>query len=463
MHEQRGSFNGIDTCNITSFRNFSFRSKLLSDCESRSILNRPDINALLHQLVEEKAISHFICNDKQQHAQKVYSNFDFDAYIYGSTYVPFESVIEFNRENMNKTITATVDNRSDSHTGERLEEIKLRFTKYWPSMLFPCQKADAYGAMFVRVPSFNTSKVDSAKLSIMWSICALLTSIQSIWTKVEKYHDHRTSQWFGWVLVYLTKHCLSRTSRRQCKHNPFKLISMNTIEKFALKFQRCNTLKEAFADIIEVAAGGLVFFDLSENEAGDIGLVALLEDVEADQEDTIIIDSYYLDVDGEINETINFVDANISFELRFVSRTWFNTNNKWDAEVFSRHAGKKWWHQQRRFHQRIHLDVTSADFLPIMPGFGYTLVYVKVDSANVEEIRNEFLTYLGGQRHVKCQQHQLCLVTSMNKKNKCRCGKHEYYRCPNSLCSSCICKTCFDALNVLNTSYVNNNDGESSV
>ena len=97
-----------------------------------------------------------------------------------------------------------------------------------------------------------------------------------------------------------------------------------------------------------------------------------------------------------------------------------------------------------------------------MPGFGYTLVYVKVESTDIEEIRNEFLTYLGGQRHVKCQQHQLCLVTSMNKKNKCQCGKHEYYRCPYSLCSSCICKTCFDALNVLNTSYVNNNDGQSS-
>ena len=415
MHEQRGCFNGIDTCNVTSFRNFGFRSKLLSDAESRSILNRPDINALLHQLVEEKAISEFICNDKQQYAHKLYSNFNFDTYICGSTYVPFESVIEFNRENINKTITATVDNRVDSHTGERLEDITLRFTKYWPSTLFPCQKADAYGAMFARVPSFNTSKIDPAKLYIMWSICALLTSIQSIWTKVEKYYDHRTSQWFGWVLVYLTKHCLSRTSRHQCKSNPFKLISMNSMEKFALKFQRCNTLKESFADIIEVAAGGLVVFDLSENETGGLGLAVLLEDVTVDQEDTIIIDSFYLDVDGEINDTFSLGNENTLFELRFVSRTWINTNNKWDAEVFSRHAGKKWWHQQRRFHQRIHLDVTSED-LPIMPGFGYTLVYVKVESTDIEEIRNEFLTYLGGQRHVKCQQYQLCLVTSMNKK-----------------------------------------------
>ena len=54
MHEQRGTFNGIDTCNLTSYHQFDFRSKLLSDSESRSIVNRPDINGLLNQLVEEK-------------------------------------------------------------------------------------------------------------------------------------------------------------------------------------------------------------------------------------------------------------------------------------------------------------------------------------------------------------------------------------------------------------------------
>ena len=73
-------------------------------------------------------------------------------------------------------------------------------------------------------------------------------------------------------------------------------------------------------------------------------MTALLEDVTVDQEDAIIIDSFFLDVDGEINDTFSLGNENTLFELRFVSRTWINTNNKWDAEVFSRHAGKKWWH-----------------------------------------------------------------------------------------------------------------------
>ena len=80
---------------------------------------------------------------------------------------------------------------------------------------------------------------------------------------------------------------------------------MKSIENFALKFSRWDKLKESFADIIEVDSGGLVFFDLSENETGGLGLTSLLEDVAVDQEDTIIIDAFYLNVDGEINNTLN--------------------------------------------------------------------------------------------------------------------------------------------------------------
>ena len=54
MHEQRANFKGIDTCNISNYCRFDFNSSLLSKFEAVSIVNRPDINALLNQLVEEK-------------------------------------------------------------------------------------------------------------------------------------------------------------------------------------------------------------------------------------------------------------------------------------------------------------------------------------------------------------------------------------------------------------------------
>ena len=39
MHEQRGTFNGIDTCNVTSYGRFDFCSKILNESEGRSIGN----------------------------------------------------------------------------------------------------------------------------------------------------------------------------------------------------------------------------------------------------------------------------------------------------------------------------------------------------------------------------------------------------------------------------------------
>ena len=54
MHEQRGSFSGIDTCSITNVGKFDFTSILLGESEARSIICRPEINALLNNLVQEK-------------------------------------------------------------------------------------------------------------------------------------------------------------------------------------------------------------------------------------------------------------------------------------------------------------------------------------------------------------------------------------------------------------------------
>ena len=62
MQEQRGNFNGIDTCSVTQNRNFNLLSYLLEEYESRSIRCRPDINALLDQFVREMRLLNQIAN-----------------------------------------------------------------------------------------------------------------------------------------------------------------------------------------------------------------------------------------------------------------------------------------------------------------------------------------------------------------------------------------------------------------
>ena len=50
MHEQRGSFQGIDTCNVCSVGDFSFPSIILDESESRTIINISDITVQFDEL-----------------------------------------------------------------------------------------------------------------------------------------------------------------------------------------------------------------------------------------------------------------------------------------------------------------------------------------------------------------------------------------------------------------------------
>ena len=104
MHEQRGSFNGVDTCNISSYRKFDFVSSLLTKFESVSIVNRPDINSLLNQLVDERILSKEVATGKRNYATSSTAAVDFSKYYHGATFVPFESAMSMQKDLANNDI-----------------------------------------------------------------------------------------------------------------------------------------------------------------------------------------------------------------------------------------------------------------------------------------------------------------------------------------------------------------------
>ena len=57
MHEQRGSFQSVDTYNVTKYGNSNHSSYLLYESELFYIANRPEIISLLKDLVESKKMS----------------------------------------------------------------------------------------------------------------------------------------------------------------------------------------------------------------------------------------------------------------------------------------------------------------------------------------------------------------------------------------------------------------------
>ena len=40
---------------------------------------------------------------------------------------------------------------------------------------------------------------------------------------------------------------------------------------------------------------------------------------------------------------------------------------------------------------------------------------------NVEAVRDEYMQYIGGQSHVKCEHHDVPLIASVDRNKECSC------------------------------------------
>ena len=46
-------------------------------------------------------------------------------------------------------------------------------------------------------------------------------------------------------------------------------------------------------------------------------------------------------------------------------------------------------------------------------------MYVRVVNQDMQKLKNDYLVYMGGQKHVFCRKHQLPLIASSKRDNKC--------------------------------------------
>ena len=133
--------------------------------------------------------------------------------------------------------------------------------------------------------------------------------------------------------------------------------------------------------------------------------------------------------------------------------------SNWKAELYSRHGGSQhgsWWKQDRRSKFCLKTtdgslsDITDVDTIDV-------LVYVRLSSVELDNLRKEFLRYIGGQSHLLCSKHNLPLITSHDKEYRCnkpvdgiskRCNRKGSFCCPEFQCSTITCKKCFQTYNV---------------
>ena len=451
MHEQRGTFNGIDTFGLTDFRRFDFTSKLSAESESRAIKNRPDINALLSQIVKEKGIAKCVANSRRQEAEDMCNGIDYSIYSQGATYVPFDVAMCLLQDINAKDTPVIVDDNVDNQ--QLLREHTRYIKKYWPSFIYPCQLMNGYGARFPPVPKFRAyrrSGVTDDDAMFGWTVTALLTRLEALWIITSKCRLV-TSKWHGWMLVKLTKECFKDVcNKKQESKDPFKYIKVSSTSKMFTRLSYVNNdLEVLLSDLSKVLY--LNFRDRTdysdfERVNHDVHSVVIVDNVDIIQlgslEFNIIVGGGDDDSDDDGDSEEGF-----EYELCFVSSTW-HTANGWDSFVYSKHAGKNfghWWYQKRGDALTRKLsDPPSID--NFVGETSLVLGYVCNEKGDTHDAKKEFLSYLGGKKNLFCHVHRTPLISSTERKIKCNCGKKEYYRCCTLECSCALCKSCADKL-----------------
>lgn len=417
MHEQRGTFSGLDTCSITNFGNFDRTSILLDESEARSIAGRPDISALLNNLVDDKLFPLSFAESKRKQSRKKMENVKLDEFVSGSTYVPVEAAMSLQRETLNEECNVIILNP------ETNEERTRQFKKVWPEYIYPCQRMDDYGATFVSVPAFQMKKVEHISVHHVmntWQICEILSSTQSLWSDLCK-KELRKNEWHGWLLVYITRKCFPTLKKmRQDENDPFKKQYVSKTLRVVEKIMP-ETLQSAFINIPNTTCSQST------------------ESLRNCNSNTLIISNYSVQ-----NNHMPPMETD-THELTSIICCWSLSDTgrkmyRWDGYKYSRHGNKhkKWWFRSKSQDLPIHSDLPES----LEEDKVYTLVYKKKISVDFEKAKIDFLKYLGGASHLRCRKHKCPLIASYTRDKKCMCGKKEFYRCCDLYCTCRICSDC---------------------
>ena len=450
MYEQRGNFQGIDTCDITKFGDFGLHSFLLQTYENLSIANRPDLASLLKDLAREGNISPILAESKILAANKYgYPKKDVDKCLLGSTFITIEDAMCLQQYlSEDQAIKIVKDDSPDCPITE------VTCIPNWVKRIIFCQKIDPekYGSRFPKLLQFQVTEIDTR---LVWILSACLLRIPELWNATTKI-QMRTSNWHGWLLSYLSSHCFPHVSSFSSRYSPFKKNQIKTITDLCKKIKingnvningqyeyNPRHLVDIFVHHENVLVTGMIEdFDLEINEHHDI--ILLYNDIETDDE---LSPDFFLN-----NQYI--ISGNNTFELRFLSTT-ATTLHHWGGTVYCRHGGKNFTSYWKKNKKDAHdLQCNEGNSIPFAQTHFDVVGYVKVVALEMNKHRSTFLKYIGAQNHVLCGKHTIPLITSTRNNNRCcemidsedgqiLCNRNTNMYCPFPSCTTVLCNNCF--------------------
>ena len=166
-----------------------------------------------------------------------------------------------------------------------------------------------------------------------------MTQVESIWQFFALSITNANDQWYGWLLVYLTKQCF-RVKQNQSRKDPFKFNAIRTITRLRNKVP--DEESESMSDVFS-SFNKILFLTLSDFVEDSFQALITADNNNNIQNKNVVI----LSSDGPLDEDFmnamsymeSFQENNDIFELR-CQIIYYQPQNrdKWNGKVFSRHG-----------------------------------------------------------------------------------------------------------------------------
>ena len=496
LNKCTGSFSGIDTCFISSKRQFDFKSHLLDLSEARSYQHRADIKGLTGRLVRMGTIPETYADNLKVRATELYSEPD-ARLTKGATMMTLTDAI-----NLQKMVsTPPLLDIRDSNG--KIRSIR----KNWPSHLVQIHANDEFGSCFPTIMDIRENGKNDTKIT--WILLYALVCVPLLWAHVcDSVVD--SEQWHGFVLSYLARKVLQQSTSSKYDSNPFfvKEHDKRSKPEGLTELIKICCSKSNDRDISKMSPKCFEQIFSNEKNRDALRVAPLPPFLSADSvinackciSDNCNILIFHkgtnkIDAKSSLPENLHVPEFG-QFELRFVAtssnairrkrveaktkgvvhtkkRTRIDGDDNvaftdyatWDGIIFARHGGpifKGWWaidysgktYGSKRPIQLQRIQGTNWEDLQVA-------IYVKLRPVSLEIFRREYLSYIGGQSAVFCSKHDIPLITSMPKNdlNCCMdgtegqssCNRKSAYSCAVEDCCSCICSSCFKKCSANNT------------
>ena len=195
MHEIRGNFTGLDSCDLLEYGTWMKKSMISFKNEALQVYGRADMRSRLMKLAEQEEWPQDHCDAICQYSDEIEEKYgeSINKALNGVTYIPIRDCIKINASLADQT--QSVD--ESEVDGERIETM---YTAPWP-----CVHSDIhhYGMQWLpyetKLPSFKDIQDDQR---ILWILMSMAVSSKLFYECMVK-SVYSQEQWHGWFLQYL--------------------------------------------------------------------------------------------------------------------------------------------------------------------------------------------------------------------------------------------------------------------